>query len=143
MFKTVANLFSIPMTPVTSQWTHQAIFDTVAIHLFTQGCQATENESCLYRAPNGTKCAVGILIPDSAYTEDMEFQSAESIINDYEELEFLKPFSSLLSSLQNVHDSWNKQYWDSTEQMRLALEDVALYFELNPAILQELSFNDR
>jgi hypothetical protein len=143
MFKTVANLFSIPMTPVTSQWTHQAIFDTVARHLFTQGCQATKDDSCLYRGPNGTKCAVGILIPDSAYTEDMEFQSAESIINDYDELEFLKPFRSLLTSLQYVHDSWEKPYWDSTEYMKLALAIVAIEFDLNPAILKELSFNDR
>ena len=31
-----------------------------------------KSEGCLYRGPNGTKCAVGALIPDELYKEEIE-----------------------------------------------------------------------
>ena len=45
----------------------QEIFDTVSVHLLTQNEKSQESDfyrSCLYRGPNGTKCAVGCLIKD-------------------------------------------------------------------------------
>lgn len=48
----------------------QEIFDTVSVHLLTQNEKSQESSfysSCLYRGPNGTKCAVGCLIKDEFY----------------------------------------------------------------------------
>jgi len=51
----------------------QKLFDHVVIGLAAQGWrQAANNGSCMYRAPNGDKCAVGQCIPDEAYERGME-----------------------------------------------------------------------
>lgn len=42
----------------------QEIFDKVALHLLTQGRQATDGTFCQYLTSDGLKCAVGCLIPD-------------------------------------------------------------------------------
>ncbi len=54
-------------------FTKQETFDLVFTHLFEQGEQAVvmNTTSCKYRI--GTKmCAVGCLIPDNLYTQDLE-----------------------------------------------------------------------
>lgn len=50
----------------------QKTFDTVVQHLRAQGQQAIVDGSCCYRTADGLKCAVGALIPDEAYTPDIE-----------------------------------------------------------------------
>lgn len=46
----------------------QTVFNMVLKHLRKQGKRAmNRNESCRYRGPNGTKCAVGALIADEDY----------------------------------------------------------------------------
>jgi hypothetical protein len=53
--------------------TKQEIFDTVARHLLTQNARAEdEGGDCLYRTPEGLMCAAGCLIPDAAYSRDIE-----------------------------------------------------------------------
>jgi hypothetical protein len=53
--------------------TPQEIFDTVATHLFTQGHKAINGHGgCVYRCRDGSKCAVGVLIPDDKYFPKME-----------------------------------------------------------------------
>jgi hypothetical protein len=67
--------------------TPQEIFDIVSTHLLTQkrqarqGCDAEGNGSgiCVYRSPEGLKCAVGCLIDDQHYKPIME--KAGSLIN--------------------------------------------------------------
>lgn len=56
----------------------QEILDTTVPAILKQGCKSTEGNAwpggakCLYRGPNNTKCAVGVLIPDNKYLEAME-----------------------------------------------------------------------
>lgn len=47
----------------------QVIFDQVVFTLAKQGHQSIDmtDGTCLYRGPEGRKCAVGILIPDDRY----------------------------------------------------------------------------
>ena len=43
----------------------QEVFDKVAIHLLTQNAKALNSGGlCVYKTPNGLRCAVGCLIPD-------------------------------------------------------------------------------
>lgn len=59
----------------------QEIFDKVAAHLLKQKVAAVgEHGSCRYRGMNGTSCAVGCLIPDEHYKEDMEGYSVNVVI---------------------------------------------------------------
>ena len=120
--------------------TDQEIFDHVASHLFTQGERAMSGIGCAYRGQNGTKCAVGCLIPDENYHPRME-----KLPVGYREVYSRLPFQvddqtlALLRRLQTVHDA--RFPWVSTETMRQCLTEVAKDFDLtlNP----ELRFSDR
>lgn len=100
-------------TPEVAQihFTPEDLFRTVARHLFRQGCQSTlENNSneCLYRGPQGRKCAVGFLIPDSSYSSAMEGRGIDSLIEDFGGVlpRAILDNSSLLLRLQQLHDSY-------------------------------------
>lgn len=121
--------------------TPQKIFDTVATHLFTQGERSydrSDPEVCLYRGPNGLKCAVGVLIPDELYDPEMEGLAAwHAIPHESDLFENIE----LLRSLQHVHD--DQENWKTTDYMRTELYSVANEFDIDPAILYTLSFKDR
>lgn len=56
--------------------TVQEIFDITATHLLTQNQKSHDQRkmtaTCMYRGPNGLKCAAGIWIPDEEYVREME-----------------------------------------------------------------------
>ena len=116
----------------------QEIFDTVATHLFRQGHQAIAIAiaACLYRAPNGDMCAVGVLIPDEYYKKDFEMLPVGAICSQFPE--WLAVHILLLKALQRVHDSkWN---WKTEERLRIALRIVAKNHDLDDSIVDGLSF---
>ena len=98
----------------------QEIFDTVVTHLRKQGKKAvvmgSEGPSCMYRSPDGLKCAAGCLIPDRDYLPEFEGVT----INDGDHYPVVKYFSSkfdedgmeLISELQTVHDFMEPQDWE-------------------------------
>ena len=61
----------------------QQIFNKVATHLLKQNKRSIDKgtDVCLYRGPNGTKCAVGVLIPDSLYLKTMEGRNILSLFS--------------------------------------------------------------
>jgi hypothetical protein len=139
--------------------TPQEIFDTVAKHLFTQGKPAkqmmpdpyndddTEDSVCRYRAADGTKCAVGVLIPDELYVESMEGQSLSGLIMNARKQglpelpSWMEENASLLMDLQGAHDS--DFYWESTKKMRKRLFDIAKdRGDLDAKVLATFSFSD-
>jgi hypothetical protein len=64
---------SMTTTTAVKQQTKQQVFDQVVKHLLKQGKRAyQEGKGCRYRTDDGLKCAVGCLLPDAAYTPDME-----------------------------------------------------------------------
>ena len=95
--------------------------------LIAQGCKALKPESvnnCRYRGPNGTKCAIGWLIPDDKYLPEMEDSTVASILEGYD-LSFLLPTDlpsdlgiKFLTELQSIHDeTWNTvESWPSKFQ---------------------------
>jgi hypothetical protein len=66
-------------------------------------------ETCMYRGPNGTKCAFGVLIPDdvanSEFVEEFNSYSSEFVIERNETLKIM--FSGeerFICTLQDAHD---------------------------------------
>ena len=90
----------------------QHTFDTIVEHLRKQGCKSADAIGvCLYRGPNGLKCAAGILIPDDKYHLDMENKPCDldivckAIPEQYD--------IHIASRMQNIHDSYPPCYWES------------------------------
>ena len=114
--------------------TPQEIFDTVANHLLTQNRKSIHidghGDMCMYRGPDGTKCAVGCLIPDELYYAGMECLNVEALVVKFPTLtSMLDEHILLLSELQSIHDA------NQPEQWRFLLHNLALDFELDPAVL--------
>jgi hypothetical protein len=114
--------------------TDQEIFDKVATHLLTQGRQSLVDENifggCAYRGHDGTRCAVGCLISDEAYTPNIEGQGvyqydvlaalAASGVIDVVDRRF-----DLLAQLQDIHD------YSAPDNWAYELEGVAHTFGLS------------
>lgn len=95
--------------------TKQEIFDTVAVHMLAQGKKSENEDGCLYRGPNGTKCAVGVLIKDEIYRPILENRLVcERIIWEALEdsgIEMDGDIEQLLMALQETHDHISVQTW--------------------------------
>lgn len=106
----------------------QEIFNKVATHLRTQGVQSLSDDgTCLYRSPDGLKCAIGCLIRDEFFDLAWNFESIyhrdvqEALVNsgvsanvDFE----------LLAALQLTHDVDEPETWSSS------LHAIAIRFDL-------------
>ena len=88
--------------------TEQEVFDFVSAHLFKQGKPAKDDETglCEYRNSEGLCCAVGILIPQDDYKEDMEGIGLEELTNTFGDLlpSYFSKFRNTLNALQQTHD---------------------------------------
>lgn len=95
--------------------TNQEAFDTMVRHLRKQGrkSQDDERQTCLYRGPNGLKCAVGALIPDEEYRPewDEKGMSASKIVKCCHALQGVD--SNLLSIMQTIHDHCSITNWEA------------------------------
>lgn len=124
-----------------SVMTDQEVFDTVARHLLTQGKQSIARDvsggfMCLYRGPDGCKCAVGALIGDDEYRADMEEHSALELHRLGLLPERLVEHRFLLEDLQSAHD-----HTDSGPTFRAhikrELREVAETYDLSTVVLEE------
>ena len=104
------------MSSTNKNLTRQTIFNRAIKGLITQGRQATNTSGdCQYRGHEGTKCALGLLIPDKHYNPDAEntmvvkddftkdavyYMCKASGIN----LD-LAPTRDLVADLQEMHDN--------------------------------------
>ena len=83
--------------------TEQAVFDVCALHLLTQNKRSVDvSDNCMYRSPCGLKCAIGVIISDEEYAEDMEGNPIATLLfrRDLED----HKYESLLRDIQRVHD---------------------------------------
>ena len=118
----------------------QEVFNTVKEHLLRQGTRSIwhySSSTCLYRGPEGRKCAIGCLIPDEYYQPSMEGIAIDSFrgefdyvlsylgVNCDDDIEFLQ-------DLQNVHDSYHPDDWAT------ALERFVLRRWVQPVKEEEL-----
>lgn len=103
--------------------TNQQIIDRVAIHLLKQNKRAGIRDKrfeptgvqCQYRSSDGSKCAVGCLIPDDKY--DPEIENTPASVLGYDGLsklgiELEDPNGmSFVSELQTIHDCRDVFSW--------------------------------
>lgn len=107
----------------------QETYEKVRDHLLKQGKQSMtvdkrNRENCLYRGPNGLKCAIGCIIPDDLYRPEMEGKGAES--EALADVRLALGATSLddvtfLTDLQELHDECEPQAWPD-RLTRFALE---------------------
>ena len=93
------------------------LFKTVAEHLLNQQAKSAIGDLCMYRVPNGNKCAVGCLISDKVYTEDLEGLAADSgrmaeALNTSLNDSLTESDIDLLVELQLIHDNDLVEDWE-------------------------------
>ena len=121
--------------------TRQEIFDTIVAHLHAQGQPAISGSSCFYRSPTGLKCAVGCLIPDDKYSQEIEHDAVTSApVQDWAYrvgLTFIRDHKAFLSRMQDVHDIH--------AQGRVflpAMQDVVREYGLSTELLMNLNWEN-
>lgn len=89
----------------------QEIMEAAAKHLLAQGERSTLFGTCQYRDREGRMCAVGVLIPDERYHEDMEgcpikegCRATDSNLHRLLAELYGEHSFPLLAALQSVHD---------------------------------------
>ena len=98
--------------------TKQEIFNIVAAHLMKQGCISVSSLNyCVYRNPEGLRCAVGCLITDDEYDPAMDDRgiAGETGVRYLIEKgllpERLIPHADFLVELQCIHDTVPVACW--------------------------------
>ena len=86
---------------------NQEFFDKTLAHLKQQGVPSARSDGCLYRGPNGTKCAIGFHIPDELYKSEMEGKGVGNLLDHYPELRplFKGVSDGLMEEFQGLHDN--------------------------------------
>ena len=108
----------------------QETFDKIWSHFITHnnGPSIEEHGMCLYRSPNGNRCAVGLLLPDSEYDPSYEGRSIH-LIPYFKNLS--EEDSEFLVDLQRCHDRAATSYRsDFSDFMRKFLTEVAEDYRL-------------
>jgi len=102
----------------------QQVFDTVVNHLRQQNAKAqkmldSDNRvlRCMYRSPDGLKCAVGCLITDQEYDDHFEkVGDVQDLLDEWSLpislFERLNPHRILLVTLQKIHDNLDIEDWE-------------------------------
>lgn len=107
------------------QATAQQVYDQVKAHLLAQNRKSENEEKCLYRGPNGTKCAAGILIGDDEYKPEMDGRQC-GWVSLVEQGIVPADHRFLIAELQNLHDDFSPDRW------RIKLEELAVEYDLVP-----------
>lgn len=122
--------------------TDQEMFNKIVTHLLTQkvrseGCDADGTTTCLYRGPDGAKCAVGVLIADEHYTPSLE----NKVVTSWPVSKALvasgvtnanRPRTQmLLAACQGVHDTvkprqWKERLTGLAQEYDLTMPEVTL-----------------
>lgn len=116
--------------------TDQQAFDKVVNHLrnMEERSMDLDREKCSYRGAHGECCAVGILIPDEEYGEELEGKSVRIL-----HLKRILPRSlwglnlEMLGSMQAVHDlggSWIEDSQGNRGYMEDQFQDLAETYNL-------------
>lgn len=95
--------------------TEQEVFDQVAKHMLAQGVRSRlsdEGNVCMYRGPNGLKCAAGCLIGDDEYAEKMDNNPAGTSWEGMAKRgEVPRAHAHLIQKLQSIHDHTESVSW--------------------------------
>ena len=115
----------------------QTIFDIILNKAITKPEKAiTKDGNCFYRHESGSKCFVGLLIPDTTYQPKMERKGVDFLCNSFP---FLKPIIlptnmeynrgiQFMEQLQSIHDNIHIIFWGE-ELRKLAKEHKLIFME--------------
>jgi hypothetical protein len=111
----------------------QELYDYIVEAIVKQGRPSVgDNDRCLYRGPDGLKCAAGHVIPDSMYSPViMENAGVVTIHNQSGLPKSLIPHVDLMCYLQNAHDG-NSQRVDFLRGFLSSAKNTADEFNLKP-----------
>lgn len=118
----------------------QEIFDKVALHLLTQGRQATDGTFCQYLTSDGLKCAIGCLIPDGHPAQQCG-AGARDLVARFPDLGILPTDLGTLNgelflqNLQRIHDVGYPQDWPRS------LTAFAHYWGLSPDVVTNFQWS--
>ncbi len=108
----------------------QVTFDTVVTGLRKQNARSvSENKHrCMFRSPDGLKCAVGMLITDEKYNPDFDNSSVQEA-NGFNFVVNLGHDEDLLHKLMVCHDhtavnGWEGKFKDIAKQFGLVYKEV-------------------
>lgn len=126
--------------------TQQEIFDRVARHLIGQKHPSFDpfSKECLYRGPNGAKCAAGIFIPDHLYHQGLEGKSVNLLGRDvFPNVNVADAdVRMLLRGLQSIHDDSvsrsDVEPISYEDEWRRRLKLFALDFNLSADLLDSI-----
>ena len=97
----------------------QEAFDKALFGIRAQGGWSFAG-TCLYRSPNGRRCAIGHLLEDSEYMTKMEGKDVNVIFSLLPvRLQMLDESLAFLKNLQDVHDKFAITCDDEKEFLRL------------------------
>jgi hypothetical protein len=111
----------------------QELYDYIVEAIVKQGRPSVgDNDRCLYRGPDGLKCAAGHVIPDSFYSALIEENTGVLQLRLKGRLpKSLAPHVDLISYLQDAHDAASR--W--ADFLRIFMQDaerLAIKFNLKP-----------
>lgn len=116
--------------------TLQEMFDTATRGIISQGGKSADDYGeCLYRGPDGRKCAVGWLISDFV-AEEHEGEGAHYIQTKRPNL-FSSRGWDLLDELQHAHDTSGVDDFGPGRVWSQRVRRVASRFGLSAAVLDE------
>lgn len=93
----------------------QEIFDIVSKHLLKQGRRSlsANNSKCVYRSPDGLKCAAGALISDEEYRPEMDstLDSGWIVNLHLRKVRERVGNATFVAALQEIHDMKPPDRW--------------------------------
>lgn len=101
----------------------QDVVDQVVGHLLIQNTRSSSKDGCVYRNENGLRCAAGCLISNSEYKPVFELNLWSQLVGTYG---IPYTHSSLIDRLQEVHDQYDVQNWDTL--LRKVVKDGRLRY---------------
>jgi len=117
----------------------QEVFDQIVNHLRQQRAKSIDILGrCAYRGSQGKKCAVGVLINDDEYCDQMEGSPVCDLIDSESKSQYvsielrdrLKPHMELLRALQLTHDLSEIKIWEQQ------FKEIAEHFKLEYKVLK-------
>lgn len=91
------------MYQIINNWTKEEMKIAINTKMFSYPSKS--DGMCMYLAPDGNRCAIGVFIPCGHPAEKSE-AAVTFVLNGYPELKAIMPLEShALSYLQAIHDS--------------------------------------
>ena len=116
---------------------NQEAFMRIVTHLRRQGAKSMYygKSLCRYRQPhNGRRCAIGVLITDEFYSEDIEGKTCLQL-GDLLRIALPGVSLGLLGDCQIVHDLWPVCLWEKK------WPQVAKNYELVVPVVEDVTAN--